>query len=238
MWPEGKTLEHMSDFPPRSCILFPTEAAGAGLTGMDRHNLAKSVCDGVKSLVAEQATVDSGDEPGSALSAAVALALCHIHRVTHNQPETESRILVIQVAEDEPGQHIAMMNCIFTAQRMNVTLDSCVLSPADSTFLQQASHLTEGIYYKPSAPPRSDTDPVLLQYLLTILLPGKACRRHLQLPQQESVDLRATCFITQSMIDEGHVCSVCLSVFSEEQALCRTCGTRFAFQKRPGVSQA
>ena len=180
----------------------------------------------------------SGSDPGSALSAAMALALCHIHRGMQNHPETESRILVVQVAPDEPGQHIAMMNCLFTAQHMGVAVDACVLASADSIFLQQASFLTDGIYFKPSAPPRADTDPVLLQYLLTVFLAGKAARKHLQLPQQESVDMRATCFTTQEMIDEGFVCSVCLSVFSEEQALCRTCGTRFAFEKKAGVGQA
>jgi len=219
------------------CLFPPTPAASAGI---DRHHLATSVCDGVKALVAEeqqapgeQASTVGGEDPGSAVSAAVALALCHIHRVTQNHPETESRILIVQVAPDEPGQHIAMMNCLFTAQHIGTTIDTCVLASADSVFLQQASFLTDGIYYKPSAPPRSDTDPVLLQYLLTVFLPGKAARKHLQLPQQESVDMRATCFITQEMIDEGYVCSVCLSVFSEEQAQCRTCGTRFAFRKKP-----
>jgi len=152
-----------------------------------------------------------------------------------NRPDIESRILILQVSPDEPAQHIAMMNCVFTAQRMGTTIDSCVVGQADSIFLQQASHLTDGIYYKPAAPPSSSKDPVLLQYLLNVFLPGKSTRKHLTLPQQDSVDLRATCFITHEMIDEGHVCSVCLSVFQEVQPSCRTCGTRFAFKKHPGL---
>lgn len=219
----------------RSYKLFPKGPA----TTLENYNVADHVVQGLKDLLGEDgsrsAGASSSDEPGSTLSAALSLALCHIHRVTLQSPEIVSRVLVLQVAPDEPGQHIAMMNCIFTAQRTGTTIDACVLSSSDSSFLQQACHLTEGVYFKPSAPPRSDTAPVLLQYLLTIFLPGKACRRHLQLPQQESVDLRASCFISQEMIDEGYVCSVCLSVFSEEQPLCRTCGTRFGFKKRRGL---
>lgn len=220
-----------------SCMLFP-EQVSATATGIDRHKIMERVVTMVKELVAEnktdeKATSNSIDDPGSYLSAAMSMALCHINRVKISHPEIDSRVLVVQAAQDEPGQHMAIMNCVFTAERMATAIDAFVLSSVDSTFLQQAAHATDGIYYKPRAPPRSETSPVLLQYLLTIFLPGKACRKHLQLPHQESVDLRASCFFTHEMIDEGFVCSVCLSVFSEELPICRTCGTRFAFRKHP-----
>lgn len=42
-------------------------------------------------------------------------------------------------------------------------------------------------------------------------LPGRAVRRHLNLPSQDEVDLRAACFCHRNIVDIGYVCSVCLS---------------------------
>lgn len=45
-------------------------------------------------------------------------------------------------------------------QRSEVVVDACMLGASDSTFLQQAAHLTDGIYLRPK---HKDA---LLQYLL------------------------------------------------------------------------
>lgn len=45
-------------------------------------------------------------------------------------------------------------------QRHGVVIETCVLGPADSAFLQQAAHVTGGLYLRPSRPG------ALLQYLL------------------------------------------------------------------------
>ena len=45
-------------------------------------------------------------------------------------------------------------------QRHSVVIETCVLGPADSAFLQQAAHVTGGLYLRPSRPG------ALLQYLL------------------------------------------------------------------------
>jgi transcription initiation factor TFIIH subunit 3 len=45
-------------------------------------------------------------------------------------------------------------------QRSEVVVDACMLSNSDSTFLQQATHLTGGIYMRPKQ------RGALLQYLL------------------------------------------------------------------------
>ncbi len=50
-------------------------------------------------------------------------------------------------------------------QRSEVVVDACMLASTDSTFLQQATHLTGGIYMRPKQ--RS----ALLQYLLVGPLP-------------------------------------------------------------------
>ena len=61
---------------------------------------------------------------------------------------------------DVPSQYIPPMNAIFAAQRSSVLIDACYLGPAQSAFLQQAAHLTGGVYLKPARPAG------LLQYLL------------------------------------------------------------------------
>jgi hypothetical protein len=46
---------------------------------------------------------------------------------------------------DAPSQYVAVMNAIFSAQRAEVAVDALVLG-ADSAYLQQAAHLTGGLY--------------------------------------------------------------------------------------------
>ena len=114
-------------------------------------------------------------------------------------------------------------------------LDACVLSNQDSTFLQQACFLTGGNYLKPQ---RQEG---LLQYLLTIFMLEKNLRSYIQLPVQNTVDFRASCFETRKPIDDGYVCPVCLSskyirfywnrvnqiiVFSTFKAVCTTCESK------------
>ena len=49
-------------------------------------------------------------------------------------------------------------------QRSEVVIDACMLSGSESTFLQQATHLTGGIYLRPRL------RGALLQYLLVCFL--------------------------------------------------------------------
>merc|ERR1712205_107728 len=84
--------------------LFPKDAAAG--SAQQSHTMTSDIVDELKNLVAE-APSGSGhsiDEiPASTMSAGVAMALCHIHRVVESQPEIESRLLILQVAEDEPA---------------------------------------------------------------------------------------------------------------------------------------
>jgi len=115
------------------------------------------------------------------------------------------------------------MNAIFSAQKKSIPVDSCVLSPQDSTFLQQASHITGGVYLKPQH------QEGLLQYLLSCYLADAFARKYINLPVQSSVDYRASCFCHKKVIDMGFVCSVCLSIFCSFSPVCSTCGAKFAF---------
>jgi len=155
------------------------------------------------------------------LSGALSLGLCYINRIVKENQHIRPRILVIQASPDTSAQYIPIMNCIFSAQRQGILLDSVVLSSDDSTFLQQASHLTGGIYLKPMH------QNGLLQYLLSCLLADPYARKYLNLPTQSKVDYRASCFCHKRVIDIGFVCSVCLSIFCTLSPKCSTCGAKY-----------
>ena len=97
------------------------------------------------------------------------------------------------------------MNSIFSAQKQSIAVDSCILGTNDSPYLQQASHLTNGIYLKPNQ------QQGLLQYILSCFIADVHTRNYLQLPALTRIDYRASCFCHKTVIDMGHVCSVCLS---------------------------
>lgn len=122
----------------------------------------------------------------------------------------QSRVLVISVSSDSADQYIPIMNSIFAAQRKRILIDVLKLH-ASSTFLQQASDATSGIYLAPEAPS------ALLQYLMVAFLPDQTSRQHLISPTQSSVDFRAACFCHKNVVDVGFVCSICLS--SKHQTL-------------------
>lgn len=158
------------------------------------------------------------------LSGALSLALCYINRMCRpNSGESyQPRILVFNASPDVSTQYIPFMNCIFCAQKEGIPVDTCILSPQDSSFLQQASHLTGGLYVKPVTKNTS-----LLQTLLSVILVDGSCRKLLKVPKLSSVDFRAACFCHKQMIDMGWVCSVCLSIFCRFIPVCTTCNSKF-----------
>lgn len=93
----------------------------------------------------------------------------------------------------------------------------------DSNLLQQASSLTNGLYF------RIPQINGLLHYLLWLYLPDLSARKMLVYPPKVQVDYRAACFCHQKLIDVGYVCSVCLSVFCSFTPICTTCNTNFRF---------
>ncbi|KAL4418718.1 hypothetical protein ABPG77_008589 [Micractinium sp. CCAP 211/92] len=131
-----------------------------------------------------------------------------------------ARVLVLAAAPDVPSQYIAVMNAIFSAQRSNVLIDACWLGHGHSAFLQQAAHLTGGVYLKP-------TKPALIQYLNSVFALDAGTRALLRLPGAAHVDFRPSCFCHKRQIDLGFVCSACLSIFCEQLPACTTCGTEF-----------
>ncbi|XP_071693786.1 general transcription and DNA repair factor IIH subunit TFB4-like [Rutidosis leptorrhynchoides] len=166
---------------------------------------------------------DSVNGVGSSLlSGSLSMALCYIQRVfrsgsLHPQP----RILCLHGSQDGPGQYVAIMNSIFSAQRSMVPIDSCVIGSQNSAFLQQASYITGGVYLKPQYLDG------LFQYLTTVFATDLHSRSFLQLPKPVGVDFRASCFCHKNTIDMGYICSVCLSIFCKHHQKCSTCGSAF-----------
>lgn len=166
---------------------------------------------------------ESVDGPGfSLLSGSLSMALCYIQRVFRSGPfHPHPRILCLHGSPDGPGQYVAIMNSIFSAQRSMVPIDSCVIGAQHSAFLQQASYITGGVYLKPQILDG------LFQYLSTVFATDLHSRCFLHLPKPTGVDFRASCFCHKSTIDMGYICSVCLSIFCKHQKKCSTCGSVF-----------
>merc|ERR1719438_678827 len=102
-------------------------------------------------------------------------ALCHINRLQSARKESEKlcpRLLVISSTGDTAAQYMNFMNVFFTAQKLNIPADSCMLLQ-DSGLLQQGSDITGGLYVK------VDQLSGLLQYLTWLFLPGPSLRKML-----------------------------------------------------------
>ncbi|KAK6906428.1 hypothetical protein I203_100413 [Kwoniella mangroviensis CBS 8507] len=131
------------------------------------------------------------------------------------------------------GGYVGLMNCVFAAQKAKVPIDVLSLPPpsidaSPPIFLQQAAHLTEGIYWQWNG--RGG----LLQYLHARYLPPLSLRHHpFAVPPQDAVGFRAVCFCHHKTLDVGFVCSVCLSIFCEPRPVCLMCKTRFPIKSIP-----
>ena len=170
------------------------------------------------------------EQPEVALSAGLSRALCYINRHmarygTSARHKAKPRLLAIISSSDMPLQYIPTMNAIFAAQASGVVLDALVLGQADSAFLQQATHLTSGLYMRASDPSG------MLQYLLGAFSADSATREALSIgSSSQMVDYRASCFCHKQIIDTGYICSVCLSIFCKANmraTQCLTCGAPF-----------
>lgn len=187
----------------------------------------KSVDDAIASQLRrfeKQAEYKAGLQDKSAtLASCLSKALCYVNRINKDDalPTLRARILVLSVSGEASHQYIPIMNCIFAAQKASIPIDVCKIYGDDAVFLQQAAHLTKASYY------RLEHRSGLLQYLMMAFLPGLAVRKHLHLPTQEQIDLRAACFCHKKIVDIGYVCSVCLSIFCNPLPVCTTCRTKF-----------
>jgi len=200
-----------------------------------------------------QALDESEEEAPCSLVGALTKALCYVNRLTISSSTTASksadtvdhgllsdpRILVLSVSPDFTTSYIPIMNAIFSAQKLKVTIDACQIYGPDTVFLQQAAHLTGGSYIY------LEQRHALLQYLIMSFLAPPSIRKTISVPTQEKIDFRAVCFCHKNIVDIGFVCSVCLSIFCQPVAVCSTCRTKFPMKtlqrlnaSRPLLSQS
>ncbi|VUG16763.1 TFB4 [Brettanomyces bruxellensis] len=172
----------------------------------------------LKSLVGKGETHIKGT-----LSGALSQALSYINRFQNSDEHSgmKARIVCISVSGDNTLPYVSIMNSIFAAQKQKVSVDVCKLGP-NSTFLQQASDSTNGVYIYIKHPLG------LIQYLSTALFIDPMLRPMVVLPTNTNIDFRASCFITNKVVDIGYVCSVCLCILSviPEDEICPTCHSK------------
>ncbi|KAL2631643.1 hypothetical protein R1flu_016329 [Riccia fluitans] len=201
-----------------------------------KQSAVEKITQKLEDFVAKEAVCDLNqgmeDTRYSLLSGSLSMALCYIQKVLRGPPpHPRPRILCLQGSPDAPPQYIAVMNAIFSAQRSLVPIDACVVGDQTSAFLQQATHITGGIYQKPATPEG------LYEYLAMVFATDLYSRKFLQLPGASAVDFRASCFCHKKSIDMGFVCSVCLSIFCKGQRTCTTCNANFAPNKSSAAAQ-
>lgn len=134
-----------------------------------------------------------------------------------------SRILIVSSNDDDDIKYIPIMNTTFAAQKMKVPIDVAKLGAKDSSYLQQASDATNGVYLHIENPEG------LIQTLSTAFFIEPSIRSLIILPTNSNVNYRASCFITGKSVNLGFVCSVCLCIMSiiPEEGICPTCSSKF-----------
>lgn len=112
------------------------------------------------------------------------------------------------------------MNSIFAFKTLG-PIDVCMLCNNTSSYLQEASSITNGIYYH--IPSRNN----ILQYLISIYLSQGKVREYINLPKTDIISLSAPCIChNQELKDDiGYVCSVCLSIYCHPIDKCDICGS-------------
>jgi len=175
-------------------------------------------------------------ETASAVVGALTKALCYINRLEQAnaasntestqeaQTSLEPRILILPVSSDRSASYVPLMNALFSAQKLKVTIDVCKIGGPTTVFLQQAAHLTNGAFV------HLEKKSALLQTLIMSFLSPFSLRSIITVPSSSQVDFRAACFCHKNVVDIGFVCSVCLSIFCQPLPVCSTCKTKFPFQ--------
>jgi len=207
--------------------------AGPATASASFSSSSSSASASASSAAAAAAAGLSLDARTCTLGSCLALALCFAGRQRREGAAAgrplPARLCVFQASPDVPAHYISVVNAVYSALRMSVPVDSCVVGAAPSVFLQQAAYLTQGLHVAPDAAPAAAHWQNLLQFLVTLLLPSRRAREaELLLPLRRNVNLRAHCFCHRQHRSLAWLCYVCLSVWCRETEACATCGTRMS----------
>jgi len=163
-------------------------------------------------------------EVAAASSSTTASTTSATAAVSSSSTSLKSRILIVSANDgDDSINYIPLMNCIFTAQKLKVSIDVAKLGFKNSSYLQQASDATNGVYLH-IEDPRGIT-----QVLATAFFIEPSLRPYIILPTNTQVNYKASCFITKKPVDVGFVCSVCLCIMSSipDDGKCPACSSDF-----------
>lgn len=145
------------------------------------HELSHQIVERVSELAILKQDHDVNQENTnrtSSIANALSIALCAANKQVEKTPRLHCRIVVLQMQKDVAQNYNAVMNAVFSAQKLHVSIDAVALNKDGSNFLQQASFLTKGIYQQ------LNDQSNLLQVLLTHYLSNASLRRSLLVPLQ------------------------------------------------------
>eukprot|EP01147_Barroeca_monosierra_P010472 gene10472-2602_t len=209
--------------PQKSAMLYPSSEVTKSTD--DRQDLFAemnaTILNNIAKLNKQCATESSVSDLPGAISRALCYINCHANKPHKSEPSTSfrtdgsitplpstsSRIGVVSVSSGSSLEYFAMMNCLFAAQRKGISIDVCAIG-TEASVLQQASHLTNGIYLFLHSPQQ------LLQNLL-MGFGGSSASDILLQPKQTRIGFQASCFCHGNTIEIGFVCTVCLAEFTQ-----------------------
>lgn len=181
----------------------------------------------------------------STLAGGMSAALAYTDRITREMEtmSLKSRIMVITCGSEKNNreeifQYIPIMNCIFSATKIKCPIDVVKVGGSkDSTFLQQTTDATNGIYLHVTSTNG------LLQYFSIAMFIDPSLRQIIVKPNKGSVDFRTSCYVTGRVVAVGYICSVCLCVLSiiPPGNKCPACDSEFderviaKLKKKPAV---
>jgi hypothetical protein len=173
------------------------------------------------------------------VAAGLSLAVCFGHRWQNATPNGVVQVLVLTGdgggreggAPFDPlaRQYRHIMNAVFTASKLGVTVDCLDFSRNEAPTMQQACFITKGKYVHGRG---GSGDDDVLPLLVYHFLPGKAARQHLRTKGETSISFNASCFETGESTNVGYLCSVCLSVTRKKHKACVVCRAPFKVGKR------
>ena len=170
----------------------------------------------------------AADIPTGSIAAALSLACLRLNRFhRHSAAGSAAQagsawVLVLSGERTLPRLHSAVVNCAFSAQRMQVHIDVCALG-ASCSVLQQACHVTGGTFSSPTETQQG----ALSTFLQTAhMVPPSLRHKTKQLPQM-SVDLRVACTETGELLEVAFVCSACLAAYTDSKDKCLACGATY-----------
>ena len=207
-------------------------AVSSGMVDCRRHQAASTPSASAAAALVSAPLLSKpvpAELPGGGIAAALSVACMRLHRFHRENSEgsavarsASAWVLVLSASTTRSRQHSAVVNCAFSAQRMQAPIDVCSLREPCSV-LQQACHVTGGTFSSPTAAQQAS----LSTFLQTVHMVPPALRKAMKQLPQTSVDLRVACSESGDLLEMAFVCTACLAAFKSARDKCSTCGAKY-----------